>query len=127
MGISQKWKSEVRYASDLVGAGLSAAGSVRKGAADQALKPALGRAVRSAWAPTLVGVAVGALGVCLGRDRKRGTHAVLGGLIGGMLGFGGGFACGSRHLTGNIAREAVQKVNAVRDARWLEKNPIAYA
>ena len=126
MGISQSWKSDVRYASHLVGAGLSAAASVRKGTAEQALMPTLGRAVRSAWVPALVGVAVGALSVCLRRDRKCG-NAVLGGLIGGALGFSGGFACGSRDLSGTIARDAVQKVNAVRDAHWLEKNPIAYA
>jgi hypothetical protein len=33
----------------------------------------------------------------------------------------------SRHFTRSAAQGAMKQVNAVRDARWLEKNPIAYA
>jgi hypothetical protein len=127
MGISQSWKSDVRYAGHLMEAGLSAAASIRKGTADQPLRPVLGRAVRSAWVPALVGATIGALTAGLRRDRKRGTRAVVGSLIGGVLGFSGGVACGSRQLTGSVARQAARNISAVRDARWLEKNPIAYA
>jgi hypothetical protein len=34
---------------------------------------------------------------------------------------------GTRHLTGDMAREAKRNINAARDAHWLEKNPIDYA
>jgi hypothetical protein len=127
MRISDSLKSDLQYAGDLVAAGLAAAASVRKCAKDQALKPALGHAVRIAWAPALIGAAVGVLAVCWQHDRRTGRHALLGGLMGGAIGFGSGFACGTRSITAGIARNAVDNVNVVRDAHWLEKNPIAYA
>jgi hypothetical protein len=36
-------------------------------------------------------------------------------------------AWASRGYTGSAARGAIKKINVVRDARWLEKNPINYA
>ena len=43
------------------------------------------------------------------------------------FGFSGGMAYASRAVIRTAARSSARKVNAVRDARWLEKNPIAYA
>jgi hypothetical protein len=51
----------------------------------------------------------------------------MGGLVGSALGFGGGVAWASRGFTGTAARHAIRGVNNVRDARWLERNPIDYA
>jgi hypothetical protein len=51
----------------------------------------------------------------------------VGGLVGGILGFGGGVAWGSRKATSAVARRAAKNFGAVRDQHWLEKHPIAYA
>jgi hypothetical protein len=51
----------------------------------------------------------------------------LGGVVGGALGAGIGAAWGSRDFMRKVARGAIKDVNAVRDAHWLEKNPITYA
>jgi hypothetical protein len=51
----------------------------------------------------------------------------VGGLLGGVLGFGGGVAWGSREAASAIARRAAKNLGAVRDQHWLEKHPIAYA
>jgi hypothetical protein len=97
--------------------------SARKAADGRPLRPALTRAV---WAPTAAGAAIGVLSVCFS-TRRSGASVAVGGLIGSALGFGGGVAWASRGFTRDVARRAIRNVNVVRDARWLEKNPIAYA
>ena len=49
------------------------------------------------------------------------------GLLGGVIGFAGSIAWATRHMTGGMARGALQKVNVVRDAHWLSKHPVDYA
>ena len=118
-------KSEFNYAADLIGAGVD---GVVSGWKER-------RAVRSAsvrkpavLVSAAVGLTLGILGVCLNaRRRSIGYRAAVGGLAGGALGLGIGMAWESRDFTGSAARGAAQKVNAVRDARWLAANPISYA
>jgi hypothetical protein len=63
----------------------------------------------------------------LDRNRKSASRTALGGLIGAALGLGAGLAWASRlHLAG-AARTATRRVNATRDAHWLEAHPIDYA
>jgi hypothetical protein len=123
MRILPTLKSEAVYARDIVKAGLDAASSVRKTPPGDSLA----RVSQSALLPAALGAAVGILGVYLGRKGRAGNAAVLGGLVGCALGFSGGVAWGTRARTGAAARGAMLNVQAVRDAHWLEKNPIAYA
>ena len=126
MKILPTLKSEAIYARDIVKAGLDAATSAGKTPAGERA-PSLARVSQSALAPAALGAAVAILGVYLGRKGRPGTAAVLGGLVGCALGFTGGVAWGTRARTGAAARNALQNVQAVRDAHWLEKNPVAYA
>ncbi len=75
------------------------------------------RGTRTAWASAAIGVAVGIGSAWLAVDRKSRYRMLLGGVVGGSLGYGGAA----------IAGGAIRKVSDLRDARWLEKNPIAYA
>jgi hypothetical protein len=123
MELLPQLKSEVIYARDMIKAGLDAASSAGK---DQA-QPTLARASRVALVPAVLGMAVGALGVYLGRRDRNTTSAILGGLVGGALGFTGGVAWGTRERTRSAMHNAAHNVQQVRDAHWLEKNPVAYA
>lgn len=127
MKMPERLKSDFAYVKNLVEAGFEGAASVRKDATNQTLAPSPGRGTRTAWASAAIGAAVGIGSAYLARDRKSGYDVLLGGVVGGSLGFGGALAWGSRDMTAAMAGGAVQKVNAVRDARWLEKNPITYA
>lgn len=123
MRILPSLKSEVIYARDIVKAGLDAAVSVRK--SDPL--DSLGRVSQSALAPAAIGAAIGLLGVYLGRKGRPGNTVLVGCLVGGALGFTGGVAWGTRQRTKTCYKNAAHNVQVVRDARWLEKNPIAYA
>jgi hypothetical protein len=119
-GRTEVQKSDIRYVRSLVEAGVGGAVTAWKGTGYRAFTPAVRGAV---WAPAAVGAAIGVLSVFLNRNRRRsGSSVALGGLIGSALGFSAGAA-----FTGTAARAAVKNVNALRDAHWLEKNPIAYA
>jgi hypothetical protein len=114
---------DVRYARDLVEAGLDGAASALR-RTNAAAAPALKDTV---WAPAAVGAIVGLLGACSASRRKSGYHLALGGLVGTALGFGCAVAWQSRGRAETAARGAIDKIATVRDARWLEKNPVAYA
>ena len=124
MRILPSLKSEVIYARDVVKAGLDAAASVGKSGHGPAIN--LARASQSALAPAALGAAIGILSIYFGQKRF-GSAAVIGGLVGGALGFTGGVAWGTRQHTKLCCLNAVHGVQSVRDAHWLEKNPIAYA
>lgn len=120
-------KSEATYAKNLVKAALAPANAIGEKSAEYELVPSLARVGSASWAPVAIGVAVGMVTVALLRKEKSGSAALLGGLVGGLIGFSGSIGWGSRQWTGAAAREAAQNVRQVRDSRWLEKNPIAYA
>lgn len=120
-------KSEIDYAKDLVGAGLEAASSVAKGTADPKPMASLAHVSRIALAPAALCAAAGVLGAFLIRKGRPGQDALLGGLLGCAVGFGGGIAWETRDRTSAFALNATKNVQAVRDAHWLERNPIAYA
>jgi hypothetical protein len=113
MRVLPSLKSEAIYARDIVKAGLDGATSGKKAVTN--------------LAPAAVGVAIGILGVYLGRKGRVGNSALLGGLVGGALGFSSGVVWGTRQEARQGYRQAAQGVQAVRDAHWLEKNPVAYA
>jgi len=79
------------------------------------------------WAPAAVGGVIGALGAGMTRRRNPTFKTALGSLAGTLVGFGAGLACASAPLLRPVTRTSVRRINAIRDARWLEKNPIDYA
>jgi hypothetical protein len=114
-------KSDISYLRNLIEAGVDGVTSAWKGTGDRGFK------TDGVWAPAAVGAGIGVMSVCLKRNRPRFKRKVaVCGLVGSALGFGVGVAWASRAFTGTAARSALQKVNGVRDAHWLERNPIAY-
>jgi hypothetical protein len=116
--------SDIAYFRNLIKAGLNGITSARNETTGGIFTP---RWKSAAWTPALVGAALGALSTCFGKGRRSVPRAAMGGLVGSALGFGGGVAWASRGFTGTAARHAIRGVNNVRDARWLERNPIDYA
>ena len=119
----------IDYGRNLVSSGLEGARSARKRNLEGTpVRSVLVSSVRSACMPAVIGAYVGALGASIGQRRKPNYGAVLGAsLLGAAIGLTTGMAWGTRHLTGDMAREAKRNINAARDAHWLEKNPIDYA
>ena len=124
MRITSVLTSDIAYTRNLIGAGLDGITSARKEMLGGVFTPAWKSA---AWAPAALGAAIGALSTCFDKDRRSVSRAAIGGLVGSALGFSGGMAWASRRFTGTAAKRALRSVNRVRDAHWLEKNPIDYA
>lgn len=124
MAASQSLKSDLTYTRCLIGAVLEGFNSAPTAPNGRAFAPVLTSAV---WPPMAVGAVIGLLSAGLSRGNKPAYRVAMGGLLGSALGFGAVVAWTSRDFTGAVARGTIQKVNTVRDARWLEKNPIAYA
>ena len=124
MRTPQWLESDITYARKLAEAGVNGVTSVWNEPGDRAFAPVLRNSV---LVTTVIGGMIGALSALLGGRRRSGYGTALGGLVGSAIGFGGGVAWASRDFTGAAARSAIRKVNTVRDARWLEKNPIDYA
>jgi len=86
--------------------------------------------MRSARISLVPSVTVASLGLAAGywlSKRKHAQGAVAFGLLGAVIGFAGSMAWATRHMTGGIARGALQNVNVARDAHWLTKHPVDYA
>ncbi|HZT30856.1 MAG TPA: hypothetical protein VFA33_13280 [Bryobacteraceae bacterium] len=117
-------KSELTYLRSLIEAGWNGALSARRELGSSALTPVKSC---SLLAPAAVGASLGALSAFLGTKRRSGYRSAMGGLIGSVVGLGAGVAWSSRGVAGHAARGAIRKINTVREARWLEENPIDYA
>ncbi len=115
--------SDVTYLRHLLEAGVDGVTAVWNGPGGWSFASA---ARHSVWV-TAMGGTVGGLSTLLVRRRRSGNGTALGVLVGSAIGFGSGVAWASRGFTGSMGRSVLQKVNAVRDQRWLEKNPINYA
>ena len=74
-----------------------------------------------------IGGVVGVLSVRMAGNRRSASSVAIGGLVGSMVGCSAAALWTSRRFTTIAARRAMHLVNRVRDARWLEKNPIDYA
>jgi hypothetical protein len=78
------------------------------------------------WTPA-IGATIGMLSTRLIGNRKSASSVAIGGLVGSVLGFAAGLVWTSRRLIGPSACTAIRRVNATRDAHWLETHPIDYA
>jgi ammonia channel protein AmtB len=114
-------KSDITYFGKLLGAGWQGVTSAQT--VDEHAAPVWTAALCTTAA---VGAAAGMLSAYL-RSRRSSSTIAMGGLIGSMVGLSSGVAWASRDRTEAAARNAVRRINTIRDARWLEKNPIAYA
>ena len=121
-------KSGIAYGWDLLRSAAEGARSAEKQIREEeSPRAVLMRSARTALVPS---VAAASLGVVAGYwvSRRRPAHnAVAFGLLGAVIGFAGGMAWSTRHVTGGIARGALKKMDAARDAHWLTKHPVDYA
>ena len=119
MGAVNLLVSGISYFGHLIGAGWQGAAEVRP---LEERRPDAGL-----WTPAAVGAALGLLSVRVLGKRKSAAMVALGGAIGTVVGFSAAAAWASRGMVGPAVRGAVRNMGAVRDARWLETNPIDYA
>lgn len=117
MQLLRSLESELSYAKKIAGAGWEGIASARQ---DVNRNP-----FAMAWMPTAVGAGIGIVTSLI--RRRSASIAALGGMVGGAVGFGAGIAWGSKQFARTAARKSIRAINAVRDARWLERNPIDYA
>jgi hypothetical protein len=113
--------SNTRYALDLVQAGMQ---GIRSTPRPANLSAGL---VSAAWAPAALGALVGASAVSFDRRHSSLYDVARGGFVGSMVGIGCSVAWRLGKPTGAVVRNAWRGINQVRDAQWLEKNPIDYA
>jgi len=118
MKVPQRLASEARHFGNLVQAGVDGVNYARKDTPPVSLSPV--------WVPTAIGAAAG-MWIASRSKRNSGSGVALAGLIGSAVGLGCGFVWASRGVTGALARGAMREIDTVRDARWLERNPIDYA
>lgn len=127
MSISEKVKTNLAYGKELVESGLEGANEARKavlGASDSSDMVAV--AAQESWQAGAIGVLAGAIFGALTDDRNPVRGVVAGGLLGGVVGYGGSFAWKTRPLTAAMAREAGKHVGTTRDKHWLGKHPVNY-
>ena len=123
MKTSPSLKSDITYFNCLTRAVFDGITSIPGGTGGSTSDPVSATAV---WTPAAVGAAIGVLTAGLSGRHKPGYLVAAGGLVGSAVGFSVGVAWTSREFTRSIVRATIQKVNKVRDARWLEFNPVNY-
>jgi hypothetical protein len=127
MEFSDWLKSNVDYGKELIHSGVEGARSTRDAQLEgERVSSVLAHSAGQAWKPATVGASLGVGAYLLGR-RKPNLAAVLSySLLGATIGFTVGMAWETRRLTGSMARGAMRGIQPVRDAHWLERNPINY-
>jgi hypothetical protein len=128
MNLDSFLKSGVEYGGDLIRSALEGArGAEEEILEGESLPSLLLRSARASLAPGATAVSLGVLtGYWMGRRRSV-PSAVAFGLAGAVIGFAGGMAWSTRHMTGGMARGAIRKIIATRDAHWLANHPVDYA
>jgi hypothetical protein len=116
-------KSDITYARNLFEAGLGGITSALKERTNGAAVPLVSSVV---WVSTAAGAIVGVWSATRRKCTRSRYGLAMGGLVGSAFGFGCGAVWESGGLAGAAARSAIHKVGTVRDARWLEENPVAY-
>ena len=125
MKVEERLKSSFGYGLVLLRAAVEGARSVKQGTVEQPRLVLL----RSARASLASGVAAASLGLAAGYllSRRRTQKLASFGVMGAVVGLAGGMAWGTRRMTGGMARGAIRKLGATRDAHWLAKHPVDYA
>lgn len=125
MNLEELSKSGIAYGWLLLRSALEGARSAGQ-ETDEPARSVLLRSARTSLAPS---VAIASLGVAAGYllSRRKSQRLAGFGVAGAVLGFAGGMAWGTRRVTGGMARGALRKLDAARDAHWLAKHPVDYA
>lgn len=122
------FKSNINYGRDLVEAGWEGARAGQSETLDgKSACDILSTSTRSSLIAAGIGLGIGVAGAALCSERRSTSRTTAFGVVGGLIGFAAGMIWGTRHLAGGMARNARRNIDAVRDARWLERNPIDYA
>lgn len=128
MSLSTWSKSEVEYGRKVLDSGLEGARSGREAFLQgSSLAPFLKQSVRNALRPAAIGAFVGALSGCSDQRRRSAGRVVGFSLLGGVIGFLGGFLWENRRLAASIGSGALRSIGKVRDEHWFERHPIDYA
>jgi hypothetical protein len=117
-------RPDVSYIRRLAEAGLDGVTSAWNAPCDRTV---VSNASNAVWLTAAAGGLVGGISALMMGRRKSGYKTAFGVLVGGATGYGSGLAWKSRVFPTTIGRSVMRRVNAVRDERWLEKNPIDYA
>ena len=117
-------KSDIAYIRSLTKASYDGFTSALRKRENCAVSPTL---TASVWVPAAIGAIVGILAARYGNRKQSGYKLAMVGVAGSALGFGAGVGYTTRGSTKAVFRSTMQKVNGVRDAHWLERNPINYA
>ena len=122
-------KSGIEYGWDLLRSAVEGARSAEEQIREEKSPGAvLRRSALSSLAPTVAAASLGLAAGYLVSRRKSGHRAAAAfGLAGAVIGFAGGMAWSTRHMTGDMARGAKKKIDATRNAHWLAKHPVDYA
>jgi uncharacterized membrane protein YebE (DUF533 family) len=121
-------KSEMEYGRDLAGSGWQGARSAWDSVLQtEPMGKLLSRSVRASWAPTAMGVGVGALCALLVQRRKTNAAAAVAlGIAGGVVGFTACVAWETRQISSEDARGAMREIGTTRDSHWLDRHPINF-
>ena len=113
---------DLTYLKRLIGAGLDGVESARREhvGRESASRPGV-------WTSAAIGTTLGVSTARLAGQHKSASRTAWGGFAGGVLGISAGLAWASRGLIRHAARTATRRVNATRDAHWLDTHPIDYA
>jgi hypothetical protein len=122
-------KSGIEYGWDLLCSALEGARSAEEQIrAEEPTGAVLRRSALNSLGPSLAVASLGLAAGYLASRRKPGHRAAAAlGVAGALIGFAGGMAWSTRHMTGDMARGAKKGIDAARDARWLAKHPVDYA
>lgn len=123
-------RSNTDYSRDLLHAAVSGARSAQENAFDrQAVGKLMARSTVHSFGWAVMGaIAGGAAGARIRSSKQQPEFdsAVSGALIGAAFGLSTGLLWNTRPLTGVAVRGAMKRVDAVRDANWLARNPINF-
>ena len=125
MRVTEWSRANADYGRKLFNSGLEGARSGREAFLHGgSFAPFLGKSVRRALKPAVLGAC---LGILFPREHRKFSRGLACGLLGGTIGFGLGVAWQSRRLAARMTSAALGSMGKVRDEHWLEKNPIDYA
>ncbi len=124
MSFSETIKEDLAYAHELLASGLAGAKEARKTVLES--KEKLAAAAQKSWQGSSIGVLAGAILGALADDREPLRGGIAGGLLGAGVGFAAIFAWKTRPLASAVAHEAGKRIGMVRDQHWLSKHPVNY-
>ncbi len=128
MNLDAWLRSGIAYGCDLLRSAVEGARSAGEQIGEEeSPRSVLMRSARTSLVPSVAAASLGAVAGYWAGKRKPAYNTVAFGLLGAVIGFAGGMAWSTRHMTGDLARGAIENVNAARDAHWLNKHPVDYA